>query len=63
MEANVTSRRLLTIRETAERLAVSQRTVQRLLKNGALPAFRVGGSVRISEDELERWLYEGPEAA
>ena len=55
--------RLLTLRETAERLGVSVDTVRRRIAEGALPAIQLGGrgtSVRVDPAELERWLYGEP---
>ena len=40
----------------ADRLAVSQRHVRRLIDRAELPVHRIGGSVRISEDDLARYL-------
>jgi excisionase family DNA binding protein len=60
------SRRLLTIREVAERLGVSRRTVQRKIANGEIPAFQLGSKhspIRVDERELEAWLTRDPEAA
>jgi excisionase family DNA binding protein len=33
--------------------------VYRLVQRGELPAFRIGGSIRIDPREAERWLYGG----
>lgn len=44
--------RLLTLNTVAERLAVSRRTVQRLIDAGELRPVRFGGSVRVTEREL-----------
>jgi excisionase family DNA binding protein len=38
----VVPERLLTIREVARRLAVSEKTIRRLVEAGRLPALRVG---------------------
>jgi excisionase family DNA binding protein len=46
----------MTVSETAERLRVSEKTVRRLANRNDLPTLRVGGSVRVDADELERWL-------
>jgi excisionase family DNA binding protein len=46
----------MTVSETAERLRVSEKTVRRLASRNDLPTLRVGGSVRVDADELERWL-------
>ena len=43
---------LLTVRATADRLQVAEKTVRRLIAAGALPTHRIGGCVRVSEDDL-----------
>jgi excisionase family DNA binding protein len=54
--------RLLTIPEVAERLAVSERFVRRLLFDGRLPKVKVGGRlVRIDERDLEAFIEAGRE--
>jgi excisionase family DNA binding protein len=45
-------RRLLTVREVADRLRVSRATVYRLVASGALPVLRVSNSIRIPEAAL-----------
>ncbi len=40
----------------ALRLGVSLRTVRRLIAAGALPVHRIGRAVRVSEDDLARFL-------
>jgi excisionase family DNA binding protein len=47
---------LLTVRVAAARLEVSEKTVRRLIQSGQLPALRIGHSLRISEDDLRRYL-------
>ena len=44
----------LTIDEAAEKLKVSPRTVRRWIKQGDLPAIKIGQTVRILEKELEQ---------
>jgi excisionase family DNA binding protein len=56
-------RRLLTIRETADQLSVSERTVRRLIECAEIPALRIGGSVRVDAGELEEWIYADSEAS
>jgi|TARA_R100001440_G_scaffold59873_2_gene79600 excisionase family DNA binding protein len=46
---NNTSNVLLSVREVAERLKVSPRTVQRLVRKKDLRAYRVGRQLRIPE--------------
>ncbi len=48
--------RLLTLPEVAERLAVSQRTVQYLVERGQLRAIRIGRSRRVTEGELRAFV-------
>jgi excisionase family DNA binding protein len=48
--------RLRTIDETAALLAVSKRTVQRLIGSGALRAHRLGRAVRISDADIAAFL-------
>ena len=47
---------LLTVAAVADRLAVSPRHVRRLIAGGTLPVHRLGRVVRISEDDLARYL-------
>jgi excisionase family DNA binding protein len=48
--------RLLTVREVAETMRVSNMTVYRLIRAGELPAIRVGKHFRIRENELGAYL-------
>jgi excisionase family DNA binding protein len=47
---------LLDIDTVAARLAVSSKTVRRLIKSGALAYHEIGRSLRVSEDDLRRFL-------
>jgi excisionase family DNA binding protein len=47
------SSRLLTIKDVAELLQVSTRTVQRLIDRGELAAVRIGRSVRIRPEAVQ----------
>ena len=42
-----------TVRQTAEMLAVSEKTVRRMIKRGELRCRRVGSLIRIPASELE----------
>jgi excisionase family DNA binding protein len=44
------------IKTIASRLDLSPRSVQRLISCGALQAVKIGGAVRVSDDELLRLL-------
>jgi excisionase family DNA binding protein len=62
MSTVATSKRLLLPEETWKRLRISRASFYRLVSRGEIPAVRVGGQLRIPEEELEAWLYEEPEA-
>jgi excisionase family DNA binding protein len=48
--------RLFTLKDVAERLSVSERTVRRLIDAGDLISIRVGHQRRVSEDDLALFL-------
>ncbi len=54
---------LLTVRETADLLRVSQLTVRRYIAAGRLPAVRVGRNIRIDRAEIGRLLSTSKRAA
>jgi excisionase family DNA binding protein len=47
---------LLTVREVADSMRVSNMTVYRLIRSSALPAIRVGKHFRIRARDLEHYL-------
>jgi excisionase family DNA binding protein len=49
---------LLTLTEAATLLQVSTRTLQRMIRNGKLPAFKVGGQWRLRETQLRQWVED-----
>ena len=48
--------RLLRVSEVSERLAIGRTSTYRLIESRELPVVRIGGSVRVSEQELERFI-------
>ena len=50
---------LLTVKEVAEILRVSQPTVLRMIEDGELPAIRVRNQWRIRRAELDAYLQRG----
>ena len=48
--------RLLTIKDVAERLQVSPRTVHRFIASGDISVIRIGRSVRATEEALKAFL-------
>lgn len=49
---------ILTIRQLAEYLMVSEKTVYRMLDRNELPAVRVGGQWRFRKHDIDSWLNE-----
>jgi len=47
---------LLTLRQVAQRLALSRRTVERLISAGELRPVRFGKAVRVTERELAAFV-------
>ena len=58
MEDSTEHLRFLTLREAAEILQISQRTVLRMARRKELPGFNCGGRWPIRENELATWLEE-----
>jgi excisionase family DNA binding protein len=56
MDTKLEEMRLLTLAEAAALLQVSTRTLQRMIRNGGLPAFKVGGQWRLREAQLRQWI-------
>ena len=46
----------MTVNEVAQLMRVSKMTVYRLIRNGDLPAVRVGRGYRIREEDVHRYL-------
>lgn len=47
---------ILTIRQVALYLQVTERTIYRLAAADSIPAFKVGGSWRFRRGDLDRWI-------
>jgi excisionase family DNA binding protein len=47
---------IMTIREVADYLKVTERTIYRLAGAKQIPAFKVGGSWRFSEPDIDAWI-------
>lgn len=58
MDQKLENIRLLTLTEAAILLQVSTRTLQRMIRNGKLPAFKVGGQWRLRETQLRQWVED-----
>lgn len=47
---------ILTIKELATYLKVTEKSLYRLLSNSKLPAFKVGGAWRFRRQEIDKWI-------
>lgn len=47
---------ILTIKEVAEYLKVKEKTAYKLVAEGKIPGFKVGGSWRFRKQEIEEWI-------
>jgi len=55
---NIMTGEILTIKEVAEYLKLSEKTAYRLASDGKLPGFKVGGSWRFKKEDIEAWIKE-----
>lgn len=49
---------ILTVKEVCELLRVSNITVYKLVKEGRIPAFKIGSDWRFQKDQLVHWIAE-----
>lgn len=49
---------ILTIKQVAEYLKVTERTIYRLAAAKKIPAFKVGGAWRFSLADIDRWIKQ-----
>ena len=56
-ERDLSELRLLTVAEVADRVRLSKMSVYRLIHAGQLPALKLGGSYRVSQTALTRFLH------
>jgi excisionase family DNA binding protein len=56
MPANSTEGAILTIKEVAEYLKVTERTIYRLAGAQKIPAFKVGGTWRFRTTDIDGWI-------
>jgi len=47
---------ILTLKEVAVYLKLAEKTAYRLAADGKLPGFKVGGSWRFKESDIEKWI-------
>lgn len=56
MSKNASESEVLTIKEVAEYLKVTERTIYRLAAAKKIPAFKVGGTWRFRTADIDRWI-------
>lgn len=56
MRAANTEGEILTLKEVAEYLKVTERTIYRLAGAKKIPAFKVGGTWRFSRVDIDEWI-------
>ncbi len=49
---------VLTIKQIAEYLNVTERTIYNLLQRGELPGFKVGVAWRFRKEDIDRWIQK-----
>ena len=49
---------IMTIREVANYLKLNEKTTYRLVSDGKIPGFKVGGAWRFRKTEIDRWIEE-----
>jgi len=49
---------LLTISELCEKLKLSEPTIYRMVKKRKIPFTKIGGSLRLDEKQIDRWVMK-----
>lgn len=49
---------ILTVKDVAGYLKVTERTIYRLAAAKKIPAFKVGGTWRFSREDIDRWIKQ-----
>ncbi len=49
---------IMTIKEVAVYLKLTEKTAYRLAAEGKIPGFKVGGSWRFKQSDIETWIEE-----
>ena len=47
---------IMTIKEVAEYLKITEKTAYRLAGDGKIPGFKVGGAWRFRQSEVDAWI-------
>jgi excisionase family DNA binding protein len=49
---------IITIRELSAFLKMAEKTLYRLVAEGSIPGFKVGGAWRFRKSEIDRWIIK-----
>jgi len=49
---------IMTLKEVAEYLKLAEKTAYRLVAEGKLPGFKVGGSWRFKTEDIDLWIEQ-----
>jgi len=49
---------IMTIKEVADYLKLKEKTAYKLVAEGKIPGFKVGGPWRFKKSEIEKWIEE-----
>lgn len=58
MSTNTSEGEILTIKQVADYLKVTERTIYRLAAAKKIPAFKVGGTWRFSRADIDSWIKQ-----
>lgn len=58
MLASTSEDEILTIKQVASYLKVTERTIYRLAAAKSIPAFKVGGTWRFSRTDIDSWIKQ-----
>ena len=61
MSTSTSNGEILTIKQVADFLKVTERTIYRLAAAKQIPAFKVGGTWRFSRAEINQWIQRQQE--
>ncbi len=52
------SKHVMTVKDVADYLDVHPMTIYKYVKDGRIPAFKVGDSWRIRRDSIDKWIKD-----
>ena len=52
------ARQVMTVKEIAEYLGVHPMTIYKYVRDGKIPAFKIGASWRIRRESIKKWMDE-----